>query len=172
MDLNHLEAYSDIKVPTLRDHIRYEGLPCFKVKGKLLVKRSEFDAWMEKHRIDGLAKVKEMAADVMARLDESVQEAVVINYKLMQKWLTDLYPLIFGREDTKSMKDEDHSDPQAKNKNKIQRDPMGWVKVYDALVGDDIVNQERYAGLPLHSVLRYITKQIKENMKSRGKKYN
>lgn len=49
-DLKGLSVYSSIGVSTLRDHIRVD-LPCFKAKGKILVKRSEFDAWMlEKHR--------------------------------------------------------------------------------------------------------------------------
>lgn len=49
-DLRGLSAYSSMGVSTLRDHIRVD-LPCFKVGGKILVKKSEFDAWMlEKHR--------------------------------------------------------------------------------------------------------------------------
>ncbi|MBU1023490.1 helix-turn-helix domain-containing protein, partial [bacterium] len=41
-DLKGLEAYSALKVPTLRDYIKSGDLPCFKVKGKILIKRSEF----------------------------------------------------------------------------------------------------------------------------------
>ena len=51
MDLTALAEYSSLKIPTLRDHIKFEGLPCFKCKGKLLVKRSEFDRWMEGFRV-------------------------------------------------------------------------------------------------------------------------
>ena len=49
-DLKGLSAYSSIKVPTLRDHIREDGLPYFKPKGKVLVLRSEFNEWMERFR--------------------------------------------------------------------------------------------------------------------------
>lgn len=52
MDLKGLAVYSDLAVSTLRDHIRSGKLPCFKVKGKVLVKRSEFDIWMEGHRLN------------------------------------------------------------------------------------------------------------------------
>ena len=38
-------------IPTLRDYMR-EGMPYFKLKGKILVKRSEFDEWLESFRAD------------------------------------------------------------------------------------------------------------------------
>ena len=42
-DLKGLSIYSALAVPTLRDHIRVGCLPYFKVKGKILVKKSDFD---------------------------------------------------------------------------------------------------------------------------------
>jgi hypothetical protein len=51
-DLKGLSVYAAMGVPTLREYIRSEGLPCFKVKGKLLVKRSEFDRWLERYRVN------------------------------------------------------------------------------------------------------------------------
>ena len=49
-DLKGLSVYSAIAVGTIRDHIKTRGLPNFKVAGKILVKRSEFDSWVEKYR--------------------------------------------------------------------------------------------------------------------------
>ena len=51
-DLSGLSSYSSLKVPTLRSYIRFEGLPCFKVKGKILIKKSEFDQWIQRYRIN------------------------------------------------------------------------------------------------------------------------
>ena len=51
-DLKGLSAYSALAVPTLRDYIKAGGLPCFKIKGKLLVRRSEFDDWMNHFRVN------------------------------------------------------------------------------------------------------------------------
>ncbi len=51
-DLKGLAVYSALAVPTLRDHIRHGGLPCFKVGGKILVKMSEFNAWLEDYRFN------------------------------------------------------------------------------------------------------------------------
>ena len=64
-DLRGLSAYSSMKVPTLRDHIR-KGLPCFKCGGKLLIRMSEFDAWLEKFRINKEQDLETLVEDVMA----------------------------------------------------------------------------------------------------------
>ena len=67
-DLKGLSAYSSLKVPTLRDHIREDGLPYFKPKGKVLVKRSEFDGWMERFRGNRERKLKAVVDDVVDSL--------------------------------------------------------------------------------------------------------
>ena len=51
LDLPRLSEYTSMAVPTLRDYIREGKLPCFKVKGKILIKRSEFDLWIEGFRL-------------------------------------------------------------------------------------------------------------------------
>ena len=67
-DLKSLSAYSSLRVSTLRDHIRSEGLPCFKVKGKILVKQSEFDKWIENYRDNKNRDLKDLVDGVMNRL--------------------------------------------------------------------------------------------------------
>lgn len=49
-DLRGLSAYSSMAVPTLRDYIKTGDLPCYKIRGKLLIKKSEFDKWVEGYR--------------------------------------------------------------------------------------------------------------------------
>jgi len=49
-DLRGLSVYSCLGVGTLRDYIRAGRLPCFKLRGKIVVKRSEFDSWIEQYR--------------------------------------------------------------------------------------------------------------------------
>ena len=63
-DLQGLSAYASIPIGTLRDHIK-RGMPCFKVGKRILVKRSEFDAWIETHR---------MTVDVSGIVDEIMTE--------------------------------------------------------------------------------------------------
>ena len=50
-DLKGASAYSSLAISTLREHIR-KGLPAFKVGGKILIRLSEFDRWMERHRVN------------------------------------------------------------------------------------------------------------------------
>jgi hypothetical protein len=51
-DLNTLSGECCLCVRTLREHLKdkQHPLPYFKVGGKVLVKWSEFETWMEKHR--------------------------------------------------------------------------------------------------------------------------
>ena len=58
-DLKGLSLYCSLSVPTLREHVRC-GMPHFKVKGKILVKRSQFDEWIKQFaalRSEDLGKI-------------------------------------------------------------------------------------------------------------------
>ena len=67
-DLRGLSGYSSLAVPTLRDYLRAPGgLPYFKVKGKILVKKSEFDSWLEaKFRVQN--SLNDIVDDVLKSL--------------------------------------------------------------------------------------------------------
>jgi hypothetical protein len=67
-DLQGLSLYACIPVSTLRDYLRKEGLPYFKPKGKVLVKRSEFDKWLEGYRIDRSMHLGEIVDDVLRKV--------------------------------------------------------------------------------------------------------
>lgn len=68
-DLKSLSSYSCLGVPTLRDYMR-EGLPHFKLKGKILVKRSEFDGWLESFRINKDHELGDLVDGVIRGLSE------------------------------------------------------------------------------------------------------
>jgi len=70
-DLRGLEAYSALKVPTLRDYIKSGDLPCFKVKGKILIRKSEFDTWLEDYRVNRAKQINDIVDDVMSSLKSS-----------------------------------------------------------------------------------------------------
>lgn len=74
--------------------------------------------------------------------------AISINYRLVKEFLIHAYPMVFQK---------------AKENQKTEN--SGWVKVFESVVGDDIVNQDKYAELSVHVVLRWISKKIKENVK-------
>lgn len=82
------------------------------------------------------------------------KQAVIINYGLIREWLQDVYPLVFPRPVQK--------EEERKNKLPKARTTGAWLKVFEAMVGDDIVNAEKYARLPVHTAFRFISKKIKE----------
>ncbi len=91
-------------------------------------------------------------ARVITRLDLVNREAVAVNYNLIREWLTISYPYVFRRQEETVKKTE-----------------SSWIDVFDAVVGDDLKDQDRYAELPLSSVLRYLDKRIKKNLEDESK---
>jgi excisionase family DNA binding protein len=53
LDLRRLREYATVSNRTLRTwiHSPVDPLPAVRVGTKILVRRSEFDAWMERHRV-------------------------------------------------------------------------------------------------------------------------
>jgi len=68
LDLKGLSKYSSLGVPTLRDYLRSDGLPYFRLKGKILVRVSEFNDWLESFRGEGKQKLDGLVNDVMNSL--------------------------------------------------------------------------------------------------------
>ena len=64
-DLKSLSQHSCLGVPTLRDYIRSGGLPHFKLKGKILVRVSEFDSWLESFRVDTKQEIDNLVDSVI-----------------------------------------------------------------------------------------------------------
>jgi hypothetical protein len=103
---------------------------------------------------------EEIIANAMSlqKVKPEILEAVVINYVLIKEWLALAYPMIFENA-------SDDSEMPLKIKNNISN--SGWLKILENIVGDDLVNHDRYSMLPLHNVLRWMTNKIKENIKNR-----
>ncbi len=68
LDLKGLSEHSSLGVPTLRDYLRSGGLPYFKLRGKILVRLSEFDQWLESFRVDTKQKLNNLVDDVLTDL--------------------------------------------------------------------------------------------------------
>ena len=71
-DLKGLASYSALKVPTLRDYIKSGDLPCFKVKGKILIRKSEFDGWLEQYRLNRKQQINAIVDDIMSTIKGKV----------------------------------------------------------------------------------------------------
>ena len=68
LDLKGLSEYSSLGIPTLRDYLRSNGLPHYKLKGKILVRMSEFDNWLEAFRVESGQHLNDIVNDIMASL--------------------------------------------------------------------------------------------------------
>jgi excisionase family DNA binding protein len=59
LGLRQVTQYANISDRTIRNwiHSRMDPLPAVRVAGKILVRRSELDKWLERHRVKPLAIV-------------------------------------------------------------------------------------------------------------------
>src|SRR5262249_48748605 len=73
LSLRSLASYSGLSVRKLRDYLDDPAhrLPCYRVGGKILVRRSEFDAWMAAYRQRGDADVARVVDEVLRSLKPS-----------------------------------------------------------------------------------------------------
>ncbi len=70
LSLRALSAYGGLSVRTLRGYLTHPArpLPHYRVGGKVLVKRSEFDVWIRAFRAAETSQVETIVAGVLARL--------------------------------------------------------------------------------------------------------
>ena len=70
LTLRALVSYSGLGARKLREYLTdpVYPLPCYRVGGKILVRRSEFDTWIARYRRIGRADVDQLVADVMKAL--------------------------------------------------------------------------------------------------------
>jgi hypothetical protein len=70
LSLKALASYSGLGVRKLRDYLTDPAhpLPCYRIGGKILVRRSEYDAWAASYRQVGQAEVDRIVSDVLRTL--------------------------------------------------------------------------------------------------------
>ena len=70
LDLRALAGYSSLSVRKLRDLLNDPGqpIPAYRIGGKILVRRSEFDTWMAVYRHRGRQDVDAIVNDVLRTL--------------------------------------------------------------------------------------------------------
>lgn len=76
----------------------------------------------------------------------AIREAIAMNYGLIREWLAERNPYVF----------------QKPVPGEAQQSSAGWLKVFDRVVGKDIVRQHEYALLPATEVLRYLNNVTEE----------
>jgi len=68
LDLRKLSGYSSLSVSTLRGYIKEGTLMYYKVKGKILVRKSHFDQWMRQFEVDRKKDLDDLVDDVISRV--------------------------------------------------------------------------------------------------------
>ena len=97
---------------------------------------------------------------LVEKLPGELRLSIAFNYSLVVSWLQQVYPLIFHSTGN-------HPDPAVSADN-IRPDSRskdsGWLKLFESLVGDDLIHRNKYAELPVNVVLNYLTAKYKENV--------
>lgn len=94
----------------------------------------------------------------IGKVPKDLRLSIAYNYSLIISWLQNSYPLIFHRSiEDPSAEQSDGIRPNIRHKD------SGWLKIFDSLVGDDLINRNKYARLPIHAVLSFLTAKYKEN---------
>jgi len=91
---------------------------------------------------------------IIVNADIEIRKAIAFNYSLILCWLQKCYPLIF-----QSPGEESETEKNDKKKSK----QSGWLKLFESLVGEDLINRDRYAELPVNTVFRHLTTKYKDN---------
>lgn len=70
LSLRALAAYSDLSVRTLREYLKdaVHPIPHLKLPGKILVKRADFDVWVEQFRVSKGESLSEVVDQVVEAL--------------------------------------------------------------------------------------------------------
>jgi len=75
LSLKALASYASLSVRKLRDCLNDAAhpLPCYRIGGKILVRRSDYDAWAAKFRQVGQPHVDRVVAEVLAGMDRPLR---------------------------------------------------------------------------------------------------
>jgi hypothetical protein len=70
LPLKVLAEYAGLSVRTLRSYLAAPShpLPCFRIGGKIVVKRSEYDAWVDRFRVAATDTVDALVAETLRGL--------------------------------------------------------------------------------------------------------
>ena len=92
---------------------------------------------------------------VVRGIDECMKQAIVMNYVLIRSWLCRAFPHLFP---------ETEEDDKPTNKPKVPK-PTNWLQVFDAFVGDNIADMEKYQAMQATDAFRIMNRRIREAKK-------
>jgi len=95
-------------------------------------------------------EMKKRVIYVQKHVDSIFTEAVLINYLMIKKWLSIVYPYMFPDSET-----NDSGVTSTKQQ-------QNWINIFDALVGENIPDTPFYKNMPCMDAFRIINNRIKD----------
>lgn len=93
-------------------------------------------------------------ARLVQKVPLNVRQAIALNWVLINEWLTLSYPLIFQKR--QQLDEAPASEPSPIDTNV-------WIRIFQNLVGDDILHDDQWAAKPVNTIFAYMTQKCKEN---------
>ena len=97
----------------------------------------------------------ELKVNTLKKVNIKILKAIAFNYSMVLRWLQKRYPMVF-------QEGKKQDDPEL---NKMMETSV-WVKLFESLVGEDLIHRDAYADLPVHAVLKYLTCKYVDSIKS------
>jgi predicted DNA-binding transcriptional regulator AlpA len=69
MSLRTLSDYSGIPISSLRHYMKHQDMPAFKISGRVYIKQSEFDDWVELRRLNSAINLKSLVNETLKALN-------------------------------------------------------------------------------------------------------
>lgn len=89
-------------------------------------------------------------AKLIQKVNPRYLNAILFNYQIVRHWITQQYPAIFAKQAI------------VNQPIKIGGKQHTWVDVFKNIVGSDIINEDKYAKLNIHTVLNYINRKLQQ----------
>lgn len=128
-----------------------------------LYRKHAIDSTDEEFEGDTRAKFSEHSinhrAESFKSLNPSYVNGILFNYKCIRKLIEQKYYLLFPQ-------NEDDVDSKEPIEPKAKPKCNGWSITFQKFVGEDLVNEDKYASMNAHRVLGVLNDRIKENMKN------
>ncbi len=100
---------------------------------------------------------------ILRKVDQPTQHAIFLNYIFIHKWLSKSFPFIFEEKEPSA-----EESLTVKRKRPVKAVRPDWNAILDSLVGDDIINYDKYKDVAAIVVFKTINNKIK-TLKKHGK---
>lgn len=82
------------------------------------------------------------------KISPAVYEAVMLNYMMLKKWLSNAYPFMFSSTEENGSSSPTHQ--------------QNWLDIFDAFVGEQIPDTEYFKQMPCMDAFRIINRRLKD----------